>query len=335
MKSGSMEKAKDILTAEHFSVSFMQRKGLWGIQKLPVIQDLSLKVREGEMVAVVGASGSGKSILAHGIMGLLPENACVGGKLFFRGREITAKTLKELRGHRMVLVPQSVSYLDPLMRVGEQVRNGKKDIISRRRGRETLERYGLGEETERLYPFELSGGMTRRILISTAVMENAELVIADEPTPGLHLEAAKRVLSHFREIADAGAGVLLITHDLSLALETVDRIVVFYAGTAVEEAGAGDFSKEESLRHPYTKALYRAMPEHGFLTVSGSQPFVTELPRGCFYGPRCAYFSEECKGTIPYRGFQEGMVRCLKAGQFRANGEDVHETGRKKSDVSV
>ena len=95
----------------------------------------------------------------------------------------------------MVLVPQSVSYLDPLMRVGEQVRNGKKDIISRRRGRETLERYGLGEETERLYPFELSGGMTRRILISTAVMENAELVIADEPTPGLHLEAAKRVLS--------------------------------------------------------------------------------------------------------------------------------------------
>ena len=104
---------------------------------------------------------------------------------------------------------------------------------------------------------------------------------------------------------------------------------------ALEEAGAGDFSKEESLRHPYTKALYRAMPEHGFLTVSGSQPFVTELPRGCFYGPRCAYFSEECKGTIPYRGFQEGMVRCLKAGQFRAKGEDVHETGRKKSDVSV
>lgn len=104
----------------------------------------------------------------------------------------------------MVLVPQSVSYLDPLMKVGDQVRRGHKDGISRARSREVLGRYGLGEDTEELYPFQLSGGMTRRVLISTAVMEKPELVIADEPTPGLHISAAKRVLSHFREIADGG-----------------------------------------------------------------------------------------------------------------------------------
>ena len=132
----------------------------------------------------------------------------------------------------MVLVPQSVSYLDPLMKVGEQVRRGQKDKESVKRCRESLGRYGLGEDTEGLYPFELSGGMTRRVLISTAVMEHPRLVIADEPTPGLHIRAARRVLNHFREIADEGAGVLLITHDLELALEVADRIVVFYTSGA-------------------------------------------------------------------------------------------------------
>ena len=129
------------------------------------------------------------------------------------------------------------------MKAGASVRKGKKDSETRRKCREVLARYGLGKETEELYPFELSGGMTRRVLISTAVMEKPRLVIADEPTPGLHMEAAKRVLSHFREIADEGAGVLLITHDLELALEAADRIVVFYAGTNVEEAPVADFER--------------------------------------------------------------------------------------------
>lgn len=304
---------KEILSVEHFSLSFTQNTGLWKQRELPVIQDLSLKVSAGEMVAVVGSSGSGKSLLAHGIMGILPANASWQGKLLYRGRELKEKTWKEVRGRKMVLVPQSVSYLDPLMTVGEQVRNGRKDKKSREKARNILDSYGLGEETEGKMPFELSGGMTRRILISTAVMEEPELVIADEPTPGLHLEAAKRVLSHFREIADRGAGVLLITHDLDLALETADRIVVFYAGTTVEEALAEDFQEEERLRHPYTRALYRAMPEHGFQETPGRQPFVTELPQGCFYGPRCPYIEEKCRKEIPYRSLRGGMVRCWKA----------------------
>lgn len=308
-----MDERKIVLSVEHLSVSFTQyERGLHQVS-FAAIRDLSLKVHEGELVAVVGSSGSGKSLLAHAVMGILPYNASWGGEISYYGETLTPKWLKALRGHEMVLVPQSVSYLDPLMKAGEQVRGGKRDEKNRRRCREVLERYGLGEETEKLYPFELSGGMIRRVLISTAVMEKPKLVIADEPTPGLHIEAARRVMSHFREIADEGAGVLLITHDLELALQMADRIVVFYAGTNVEEAGREDFADVNSLRHPYTKALYRAMPQHGFEVVAGTQPFSRRMPEGCPYGPRCELCEVECQKDVEYRSLRGGMVRCRRA----------------------
>lgn len=303
-----------ILSVEHLMISFSQYERGWRRIQLPVIRDLSINIKGHEIVAVVGSSGSGKSLLAHAVMGLLPANASWKGRIAFKGEELTGKRVGELRGRQMVLVPQSVSYLDPLMKVGDQVRRGHKDGISRARSREVLGRYGLGEDTEELYPFQLSGGMTRRVLISTAVMEKPELVIADEPTPGLHISAAKRVLSHFREIADGGAGVLLITHDLELALQVADRIVVFYAGTNVEEAAVSDFQKEERLRHPYTRALYRAMPSHGFEVQPGAQPYVKDLPVGCPYGPRCPMADQGCMEEIEYRAYEGGMVKCRKAG---------------------
>ena len=303
-----------ILSVEHLMISFSQYERGWRKIQLPVIRDLSINIKGHEIVAVVGSSGSGKSLLAHAVMGLLPANASWKGRIAFKGEELTGKRVGELRGRQMVLVPQSVSYLDPLMKVGDQVRRGHKDGICRARSREVLGRYGLGEDTEELYPFQLSGGMTRRVLISTAVMEKPELVIADEPTPGLHISAAKRVLSHFREIADGGAGVLLITHDLELALQVADRIVVFYAGTNVEEAAVSDFQKEERLRHPYTRALYRAMPSHGFEVQPGAQPYVKDLPVGCPYGPRCPMADQGCMEEIEYRAYEGGMVKCRKAG---------------------
>ena len=303
-----------ILSVEHLMISFSQYERGWRKIQLPVIRDLSINIKGHEIVAVVGSSGSGKSLLAHAVMGLLPANASWKGRIAFKGEELTGKRVGELRGRQMVLVPQSVSYLDPLMKVGDQVRRGHKDGISRARSREVLGRYGLGEDTEELYPFQLSGGMTRRVLISTAVMEKPELVIADEPTPGLHISAAKRVLSHFREVTDGGAGVLLITHDLELALQVADRIVVFYAGTNVEEAAVSDFQKEERLRHPYTRALYRAMPSHGFEVQPGAQPYVKDLPVGCPYGPRCPMADQGCMEEIEYRAYEGGMVKCRKAG---------------------
>lgn len=251
-----------ILKVEHLSVSFTQYdKGLKR-RTLHAVHDLNLELHRGEIVAVVGSSGSGKSLLAHAVMGILPYNAKMDGSLSYKGEKLTPERVKALRGTEIVLVPQSVSYLDPLMKVGEQVRMGKKDSTVRERCRKVLVRYGLAEDVEEKYPFQLSGGMTRRVLISTAVMKAPGLVIADEPTPGLHMEAAKRVMGHFREIAESGAGVLLITHDLELALETANRVVVLYGGRTIEEAPVENFRQEDTLEHPYSKALFRSMPKN-------------------------------------------------------------------------
>lgn len=259
-----------LLEVRRLSVSFTQYDRGLRRRILRPIRDLSLSVRAGEMTALVGASGSGKSLLAHAVMGIMPYNCAVSGEIFYRGTELTEETVKAYRGKKIALVPQGVSYLDPLMKVGAQIRKGKRDRASRERCRELLTRYGLGADTERLYPFELSGGMARRVLIASALMEKPELLIADEPTPGLDLKTARRVMGHFKEIAETGAGVLLITHDLELALETADRILVFYDGNVIEEVLPADFRSEDALRHPYTRALYRAMPQNGFSVWDGN-----------------------------------------------------------------
>ena len=259
-----MEEKKVILDIRNFSVSFEQyEKGLKKTS-LSTIRELDVTIHEGEMVAVVGSSGSGKSLLAHGILGIQPYNATLGGEIYYDGELLTEKRKEELRGNEIVLVPQSVAFLDPLMKIGPQIRKGKKDKASKDKLDGIFRGFHLKEEVQDLYPFEMSGGMNRRVLVSTAMMGNPRLVIADEPTPGLHMKMVRRVMEHFRQMADAGAGVLLITHDLEQALEVADRVVVFYAGTTVEDADVKDFEKEETLRHPYSKALWRALPQNGF-----------------------------------------------------------------------
>ena len=294
-----------LLSVEHLSISFTQYDRGTRRRILPAIRDLDLTIDRGQVAAVVGSSGSGKSLLAHGILGILPYNAHMEGTITYDGAPLTPKRAAALRGREIVLVPQSVSYLDPLRKVGPQVGQDKKAV------RAVLDRYGLGPETEGLYPFQLSGGMARRVLISTAVAASPALVIADEPTPGLDVRAAGRILGHFRELADAGAGVLLITHDLELALTIADKVAVFYAGETVEEAPAGDFDRLEDLRHPYTRALWRALPQHGFHPIPGTQPYPGALPEGCPFAPRCPRCTSECGGDVPYRPLDGGFVRCL------------------------
>ncbi|MEG6523649.1 ABC transporter ATP-binding protein [Desulfotomaculum sp. 1211_IL3151] len=301
-----------ILDVRKLSVSFSQYTTALIKHRLQVISDLRVKLYSNEIVAVVGASGSGKSLLAHAILGLLPYNASLGGEILYQGSPLTPKRIEQLRGKEIVLVPQSVSYLDPLMKVGTQIRNGKTDQETQRKATATLQRYGLGAETEVLYPFELSGGMARRVLIATAVMASPKLVIADEPTPGLHISAAKGVLEHFREIANEGAAVLLITHDLELAVEVADRVVVFYAGTILEEASASDFRDVSRLRHPYTKALWHAMPQNGFKAIEGMQPYASDKPRGCPFFNNCGFAQKNCDAEVPYRKMNGGYVRCIR-----------------------
>lgn len=297
-----------LLDVAELSVAFRMYDAAFEQQELQVISDLSIQVHRGEMLAIAGSSGSGKSLLAHAVLGLLPENSIVTGRIAYDGELVTGKRQAELRGSKIALVPQSIAYLDPLMRVGEQVR-GPHGAASAQRA--AFARYGLGPEVDRLYPFQLSGGMARRVLVSTAVVADAELIIADEPTPGLDLAIALETLKNFREFADQGKGVILITHDIDLAFHIADRVAVFYAGTTVEVAKASDFSGNgEALRHPYTKALFQALPQNGFHPIAGFQPYPKNLPSGCLFGPRCPHKGKACEEKIPMRKLRGGIVRC-------------------------
>ena len=306
-----MEK-ESVLTVKDLSVSFhMYDKGLEQYD-LKVISNLDLEVCPGEIVAIAGSSGSGKSLLAHAVMGLLPENAILDGEIIYKGRKLNQKDKEKLRGKELALVPQSVSYLDPLMRVGKQVRG--RDSGKKNSQKKIFQRLRLKENTEKLYPFQLSGGMARRVLVSTAVLSGAEVIIADEPTPGLDLEMALETLKIFRELADEGKAVILITHDIDLAFHIADRVAVFYAGTTLEIADAKEFQEGEGmLRHPYSKALWRALPQNGFEPVPGFQPYAKYLPEGCLYFPRCPHRTEECDQKIPMREVRGGQVRCIHA----------------------
>ena len=307
-----MEEKQPLLEISDLSVSFRMYDGSLEQRQLQVISSLSLTVYPGEILAVAGSSGSGKSLLAAAILGILPANAAVGGAMRYGGQPLTPERQRSLRGGGIALVPQSVAYLDPLMKVGRQADGHQKPRPTAKR-RELFRRFGLPEKTERLYPFQLSGGVARRVLVSTALLADAQLVIADEPTPGMGLEQAKEALSMFREMADEGRGVVLITHDIDLAVDFADRIAVFYAGTTVETAPAEDF-RQGALRHPYSQALWRALPQNGFQPIPGFQPYAGSLPKGCLFAPRCPYRTAECEAAPPpVRTLRDGEVRCIHA----------------------
>lgn len=263
------EKRKPLLAVKNFSVSFQEERG-FKKRRIQPIRDLSLESCAGEITALAGASGSGKSLLAQAVMGILPEQAAAEGTIEFQGQELTKEYLRALRGREIALIPQGVNGLDPLMRAGNQIRKGRKDLASFKRMEELLDRYGLPGETADKYPFELSGGMARRVLTAGAMMEGPRLVIADEPTPGLDAEAALQVMGHFREMADQGVGVFVITHDLELALQTADRILIFYEGTVAEELQMAKNQEGRPLgtlaappSHPYARRLFDAVPGQG------------------------------------------------------------------------
>lgn len=305
------QKTETLLEIHDLSVSFcMYDHGLEQTD-LQVISDLYLTVYPGEIVAVAGSSGSGKSLLASAILGILPGNAAVHGHLHYKGQELTQERQKQLRGTEIAFVPQSVEYLDPLMKVGGQADGHRKPLPTDKRKR-LFKRFGLPDKTEQLYPFQLSGGMARRVLVSTALLTDAELVIADEPTPGMSLEQALEALRMFREMADDGKAVILITHDIDLAACFADRVAVFYAGTTVETALASDFKKgPDALRHPYSQALWRALPQNGFWPIMGFQPYAGALPKGCLFALRCPYKTAQCMNAVPpVREIRGGEVRC-------------------------
>ncbi len=306
------ENTPALLEIRDMSVTFRMYSG--GLQQsdVRVVSDLSVSVRAGEVLAVAGASGSGKSVLAAAVLGILSDTACVQGHMYYAGQELTAARQAVLRGTEIALVPQSVAFLDPLLKVKDQLYVGRRKRKEAENWKRIFARLGLSEQTAQLYPFELSGGMARRVLAALALLTDARLIIADEPTPGMSAEQAAETMRLFREMAENGRAVMLITHDIDTAFDYADRVAVLYAGTAVEVMPAGDFRRgPDALRHPYSRALWRALPQHGFCPAAGLQPPAENLPEGCLFAPRCPLCTAVCRtAPPPMREVRGGEVRC-------------------------
>ncbi len=306
-----------LLEVEKLSISFSQYfKGLEQ-RELKVLSDLTMDVDDHEILAVLGSSGSGKSLLAHAILGILPSNAKVSGSIRYKGKEMDDELKEKLRGDKISFIPQSVNNLNPLMKVKDQaigyIKNEADKEKMAKKQREIFNQYNLSDEVDDMYPFQLSGGMARKVLISTALLNDPEIIIADEPTPGLDEAAVEETINNLIELKEKGIGMILITHDIHTAIETSDRIAILYLGYVIEITDTKNFSGEgEKLLHPYTRSLYRALPETDFELTEGHQPSYLHIPKGCPYHENCPHQVRECHYEIPeLRELNGTIIRCF------------------------
>ena len=304
----------NLLEVNSLSISFTQYVQGLNRHESKVISDLTIDINESEIVAVLGSSGSGKSLLAHSILGILPYNANVTGELKYKGNVLDQGLKEKLRGKEICLIPQSVNYLDPLMKVSEQAigecKDEKEHAEKKIRQREIFARYGLDESVDDLYPFELSGGMARKVLLSTALIGDPNLLIADEPTPGLDAKSVEETIHDIKNLKEHGKGVLLITHEIDVALKTADRIAIFYSGYVIEINNVENFKNADKVLHPYTKALINSLPRNGFNLTEGVQP-LGEVS-GCPYYENCPIRLDKCENNIPQLEEHDGvMIRCF------------------------
>lgn len=260
------------------------------------VSDVSLRIRPGECVALVGESGCGKTVLASALLGFLPGNAETRGSARLGDTELLTATDHELatqiRGRQIALIPQSpASHLTPVRTARSQleeaarVLQGDADVAA--------QRAGLKPEHLDRYPHELSGGMAQRVANALALVGEPWLLIADEPTTGLDRELVDGLLDEFRRMVDDGQAVLLITHDLAAAQRIADRIAVMYAGRIVEVGPAAEVLGD--ARHPYSRGLVDALPDRAFRPIPGQPPLLTNLPDGCAFAPRCDQATAICE----------------------------------------
>jgi peptide/nickel transport system ATP-binding protein len=321
----------DLLEVQDLSVSFATSRGA-----VPVLDGVSLSVREGEVVGLVGESGSGKSVTALSILGLLGEQGrVVGGQIRLDGRDLVPMPEREwlrVRGRQIAMVFQEpMTSLNPLLPVGRQVAEvleehlglDRPDALTR-----TVELFrdvGIPDPDRRVrdYPHQLSGGMRQRVMIAMAMACRPRLLIGDEPTTALDVTIQAQILVLLRDLGRAaGTAVLLISHDLGVMAAMANRVVVMYAGQVVEEAPTRELFREP--RHPYTRLLLAVVPgvreKRGRLSaIPGSIPIPTALPVGCRFHPRCPDAIPLCREAAPSLDVlgPGRRVRCWRAGEIK------------------
>lgn len=280
------------------------------------ISGISFSMEPGEVLGMVGETGSGKSLSAHAIMGLTP---LVGGKVFgkveYEGQNLltlTSNEMQKVRGAKISFIPQNpMTSLDPVYRVGDQIVEGLRKHLKINKWNAKTLALELMEQLQiphpkrvyEQYPHQLSGGLKQRIVIAIGIGTNPNLLIADEPTTALDVTVQAQIMRLFKELTvDKGIGLLLITHDLGVIAQVCDKIAVLYAGNLVEY---GDIrSVFSNPKHPYTKALLDCIPyigmEKGALTaIDGNVPTASKFPTGCRFAPRCAFAMPECQNAPP------------------------------------
>lgn len=305
-----------------------------GRNRLPVIEGLSLTVRSGEVLGIVGESGCGKSALSLTVMGLLPPALVRSqGEIHFNGRPIHRlgpRELRAVRGREMAMIFQDpLTSLNPGLTIGDQtsemlrVHLGLSRKMAWEQAAELLHGVGLPQPSRLMkdYPHQLSGGMRQRVMIAMAVSCSPRLLIADEPTTALDVTIQAQILELLRRInRDNGTAVVLISHDIGVIAEICDRVAVMYAGKIVEEGTVGQLL--EAPRHPYTQALLNAIPtpdkkHRSLFTIPGTVPALHERGRGCGFSSRCSYATPRCREEVPSLldiGLQH-RVSCFEAGK--------------------
>ncbi len=312
--------SEPLLSVRDLRVRFASEGGT-----ITAVDGLSFDLASGETLAIVGESGSGKSVTGLGIMRLLPDppTCQVAGEILLAGRNgpqdllrLDADAMRTVRGERIAMVFQEpMTSLNPVHRIGEQIAEA---LVHHRRvswraalGRavELLERVGIPEPGRRIasYPHQLSGGMRQRAMIAMALSCDPGVLIADEPTTALDVTIQAQILDLIADLqSETGMAVIFVTHNLGVVAEIADRVLVMYAGRAMEEAAAGALFAQP--RHPYTVGLLASIPrldrlgaeKRGLATIPGNMPDPRHLPPGCAFHPRCPHARPGlCDTTVP------------------------------------
>lgn len=276
------------------------------------LYDVSFKLENGKMLALVGESGCGKTMSAMSILRLLPKNAKImSGKILFNGinlLDLSEKEMQKNRGAKIALIPQDpMTSLNPLYTVGEQL----MEVIKIHQNLEGSDAYKKAVEAFNIvqipcaetrmnsYPHEFSGGMKQRAIIAMALATNAQILIADEPTTALDVTIQAQIMNLLNEIKSQSS-ILLITHDLALVGEYADDVSVMYAGRIVESAPVKEFF--QTPNHPYSSSLLKALPsdfQEQLETIEGQPPTIKQIINGCRFNPRCKFCMDICTKEVP------------------------------------
>lgn len=327
-----------LLSVQNLRVSLETEQG-----QIEALRGLSFEMQRGEKIGLIGESGCGKSLTALAIMGLLPMRSNATGSVTLNGTQLIGLRDEEMcriRGARMGMIFQEpMTALNPLQTIWQQIaeslqlHQGMSNSATQLRALELLERVQLSRAKERLtaYPHQLSGGQRQRVMIAMALACQPDILIADEPTTALDVTVQKEVLNLISQlVSEDGMGLLLISHDLGLMRDQVDRVMVMYGGAVVEDAPTQDLFQQR--RHPYTQGLFAARPQLGLkrgtrlTTIPGQVPDLLNWPAACAFADRCAHVEAACRETLPplfqtrppteladsNQAGAEHWVRCLK-----------------------